>query len=174
MSSLIYRYEKKETSFSLHPFSPYFDKSSTILILGSFPSFLSRKEGFYYGNPQNRFWKILGQVFLEEEPSSLSDKKAMLSRHHLALYDAYGALKIQGSQDASIKEAKLSDLSPILSSCPIKRILCNGKASYQGTIKQVGIFVPIISLPSSSPANASYSLAKLVLLYKPYLLDTNF
>jgi hypoxanthine-DNA glycosylase len=163
---------EKEISFSRHPFAPFFDKSSTILILGSFPSYLSRKEGFYYGNPQNRFWKVLGEVYQEEEPLKLKDKESLLSRHHLALFDAYSALSILGSQDASIKDAKISDLSPILNSCPIKRILCNGKASYEGASKQKGISLPIIYLPSTSPANASYSLAKLTLLYKPYLLDS--
>lgn len=140
------------------------------MILGSFPSRISREFAFYYMNPQNRFYAMLAGSFDEDVPASLSSKKDFLKRHRIALFDSYSSLSIEGSGDSSIKEARTSDLNPILSNSVIKLILCNGKAAYKGALEQKDLGIPIIPLPSTSSANASFSLSKLIEAYKPYLV----
>ena len=113
----------------VHPFAPVFDEHSTILILGSFPSVRSRAEGFYYGHPQNRFWRVLAAVYGEDAPASIDEKKSLLIRHGLALWDAAAQCDIDGSRDSSIRFAVPTDLSIILSRASIRCVLCNGQTA---------------------------------------------
>ena len=152
----------------IHPIPPVFDKDSKVLILGSFPSVKSREEGFFYGHPQNRFWKVTARVFDEETPKTISEKKAFLLRNHIALWDVIGSCEIEGSADSSIKNASVNDLSEILKTADIQAIYLNGQKSYQlyqkylfPTIKREGI-----CLPSTSPANAAWTLEKLTETWK--------
>ena len=153
-----------------HSFPPFFGERPRILLLGSFPSVKSRKEGFYYANPQNRFFPLLAAVYQEEVPLGTKERKAFLSRHHLALYDVIGECEILGSSDSSIREAKPTDLSLFPSS--ITRIILNGKlaASLFERYQKAPAGVEVLSLPSTSPANAAYSFEKLLSLYRPALL----
>ncbi len=147
----------------VHPFEPLYDSSSRILILGSLPSVRSRQQHFYYGHPQNRFWKMLAMLFDEPLPQSIEEKKQLVLRHNLALYDTIYSCDIIGSSDSSIRNVVPSDLSAIISQSRIELIICNGQTSgrcfrkYQE--KQLGMSAVI--LPSTSPANAACSLEKL-------------
>jgi len=146
-----------------HPIPPFYDENSEILILGSFPSVKSREQGFFYGHPQNRFWKVLARVFEDGTPGTVADKKAFLTRHHIALWDVIEACDIKGSSDVSIENVTLTDLSRILKSARISCIIVNGKTAEryyrQYTEKAVGR--KAVCLPSTSPANAAWSLEKL-------------
>lgn len=135
-------------------FKPVFDKKSRVLILGSFPSVKSRKVEFYYGNRQNRFWKILCGFFGEAVPESTEEKIALLLRHNVALWDIVTECEIEGSSDASIKNYKVAELDKVLSVSPIELIILNGGKSFEIFKKFYGkIAVPYIKLPSTSPAN---------------------
>ena len=112
-----------------HPFEPVFDSRSRVLILGSFPSVRSRAEGFYYGHPQNRFWRMLALVYGEETPEDIPAKKRLLLTHQLALWDAAAQCDIEGSLDSSIANAVPTDLSVILKAARVTRVLCNGQTA---------------------------------------------
>ena len=146
-----------------HTIKPFYNKDSKILILGSFPSVKSREEGFYYAHPKNRFWPVLASIFKEE----IVDKKEFLKKHNIALFDVCASCEIKGSSDASIKEVKPNDLSQILKESKIKIIFLNGKTAsnlYKKYMKNIEL--PTITLPSTSPANATVNLEKLINNYK--------
>lgn len=147
----------------IHPIQPFFDETSTILILGSFPSVKSREQMFFYGHPQNRFWRVIAAVFSEDTPQSVAEKSAFLRRNHIALWDVIGACDIVGSADSTIKNVVPNDLSEILSGAPIRKIFVNGKTAekyYRQYIEKT-IGTKAICLPSTSPANAAWSVEKL-------------
>ena len=141
-------------------FEPVFDRESRVLILGSFPSVKSRQEGFYYGNPQNRFWRMMAAFFGEEIPRTVEEKISFLHKNHVALWDMVASCEVKGSQDASIKDASAVDLRPILSAAPIEAILCNGTKSFGLLSKYFPQLLPLArKLPSTSPANPRFSAA---------------
>lgn len=148
----------------IHPISPVFDNQSEILILGSFPSVKSREEGFFYGHPQNRFWRVTAAVFGAPVPSTTLEKRAFLLQNRIALWDVIASCEIEGSSDASIRNVTANDLNVILNAAPIRQIYVNGKTA-ERYFKQY-IFPQIqrnaICLPSTSPANAAWSLERLV------------
>lgn len=151
-----------------HSIAPLWNIHSKILILGSFPSVKSREVGFFYGHPQNRFWRVIANVFEDTIPSTIQDKKEFLTRHHIALWDVIESCDIIGSSDSSIKNVIPNDIPWILKQTSIQNIYVNGNTAYQ--LYQKYIF-PIthkeaIVLPSTSPANASYSFEKLCLIWK--------
>ena len=147
-----------------HPFGPLFCPDSRILILGSFPSVKSREQNFFYGHPQNRFWKVVAALFDKEPPQSIPEKKELILSHSLALWDSIASCIITGSSDASIRDVRANDLRIILDHAPIERIYCNGKKSHEMYGKYI---LPVLGreaecLPSTSPANAQWSLEKLI------------
>ena len=147
-----------------HPFPPLYSRDSKVLILGSFPSVKSREAMFFYGHPQNRFWKVIAALYGEPVPQSIPEKKALILGHGLALWDSIASCEIRGSSDASITDAVPTDLSEILSGSAVDRIFCNGTKSYEMYRKyqlpRTGI--EAVKLPSTSPANAAFSLEKLI------------
>ena len=148
----------------VHPFPPLFNENSRVLILGSFPSVKSREQNFFYGHPQNRFWKVIAALYDEETPVTIGEKKHLILEHGLALWDSIASCEITGSSDASIKNAKVNDLSLILDSCDIRAIFCNGRKSHDLYRK---LIAPVtgrdaICLPSTSPANAQWRLPDLI------------
>ena len=147
-----------------HPIEPVFDKNSKVLILGSFPSVKSREEGFFYGHPQNRFWKVLAEVFKKDVPTTIEEKKLLLIENNIAVWDVIKSCDIEGSSDSSIKNVVANDLSVILETADIKQIYVNGKKAEQMYKKYIfpQIKREVICLPSTSPANAAWSLEKLV------------
>ncbi|MDO4501023.1 MAG: DNA-deoxyinosine glycosylase [Erysipelotrichaceae bacterium] len=146
-----------------HPFKPVYDKNSEVLILGSFPSVKSRENDFYYGNKNNRFFKLLSELFNEELPLSNDEKKDFLLRHKIAVYDVIKSCHIKGSSDASISDVIPTDLKEIIDNSNIKRIYANGKKAYElyNLYQKETTGMDITLLPSTSPANAAFSLDKL-------------
>jgi hypoxanthine-DNA glycosylase len=153
-----------------HPFNPVFNQHSAILILGSFPSGKSRAFGFYYGHPQNRFWKIIAHLTQTMPlPVTIDEKKQMLLQHRIALWDIVKRCDIQGSSDMSITSVIPNDLSVIFNHAPIKQVFANGEKSYKLCRKYS---IEAIKLPSTSPANAQYGFAKLIYNWRIILNDT--
>ncbi len=149
---------------TIHPIEPVYDKDSRILILGSFPSVKSREEGFFYGHPQNRFWRVLAAVFGEEVPGCVEEKRAFLLRNHVAVWDVIQSCEIEGSSDSSIRNVRANDLRRILQAADIRSIYVNGKTAlkYYRKFTQPIIGREAICLPSTSPANAAWNLERLV------------
>ncbi len=147
-----------------HTFQPVWDTSSQILILGTFPSVKSRENNFYYGHPQNRFWKMLAAVYREPVPQTVDEKKGILLKHHLAVWDVVDQCDIIGSADSSIRNVIPSDIAGLLEKSAIYKILANGAKAYELYHRyqygQTGIAAH--KLPSTSPANAAWPLGRLV------------
>ncbi len=138
-------------------FEPVYNEHSKVLILGSFPSVKSREISFYYGNKQNRFWKMLCRYFGEEIPPSVEGKKDFLLRRNVALWDMISVCQIEGSSDSSIRGEKVVDLRPILEKAPIRKILLNGSLAYKlFENNYAGLGVDYAKMPSTSPANPRY------------------
>lgn len=153
----------------VHPFEAIYNNDSKILILGSFPSVKSREINFYYGHPQNRFWKILENIFNEKIDNTIRYKKEFLIRNNIALWDVINTCEITGSSDSSIKNAIPNDIETLIHNTNIKAIFCNGNTSYKlfmKYFKEKITDIPIICLPSSSPANAKFSLNNLTNIWK--------
>jgi len=147
-----------------HPIPPIYNKNSKILILGSFPSVKSREAQFFYGHPSNRFWKVLADIHNTREPITIEKKKQFLLSNNIAVWDVISSCEIEGSADSSIKNVIANDLFIILDNCDIDSIFVNGKTSekvYNEYIKPI-INREAIYLPSTSAANAKYSLEMLI------------
>lgn len=157
-----------EQQHQIHTISPVYNEHSRILILGSFPSVKSREAGFFYGHPQNRFWKVLANVFQAEVPGTIEEKKAFLLEHRIAVWDVIGQCEITGSSDRSIRNVVPNPISKILETTKIEQIFVNGKKAEQ--LYQRYIYPQTkrnaICLPSTSPANASWNLEKLTEAWK--------
>lgn len=152
----------------LHPIKPLFNMDSKVLILGSFPSLKSREQMFFYGHPQNRFWRVLAEVFSCEVPQTVEEKREFILSHNIALWDVIASCEIEGSADSSIRNVVPNDLTQILQSADIKQIFVNGKTAekfYNKYIKEA-IGKEAVCLPSTSPANAAWSQDKLVSAWK--------
>lgn len=147
-----------------HPFGPLYGPESRVLILGSFPSVRSREINFYYGHPQNRFWRVISELFGREHPSTIEEKKDLILSNGLALWDTIGKCEIIGSSDASIRNAEPNDINVILKGSRVSRIFCNGKTSYSLYCKLLEDTTGIKAecLPSTSPANAAWSTEDLI------------
>lgn len=151
-----------------HTFEPVFDENSKILILGSFPSVKSRENHFFYGHPQNRFWKVMANVLEWEVPVTIEEKKEMLLKNHVAVWDVIASCSIQGSSDTSIKDVVVNDFSKILNNSRVEHIYVNGGKAYELYHKYAEKVTGIqaVKLPSTSPANAAWSLEKLTKVWK--------
>lgn len=150
-----------------HPFPPLYDADSKILILGSLPSVKSREQMFFYGHPQNRFWKVMSAVLGEALPTTIEQKKQMLLKHRIALWDTIYSCDIIGSSDSSIKNVTPTDLGRILKESKVQRIFCNGGTSgrYFQKYQQKVLGMEATVLPSTSPANAAFSVEKLIRIW---------
>ena len=153
-----------ETKNIVHPFPPLFDKNSSTLILGSFPSVKSRENMFFYGHPQNRFWKVIAALFNERGPETVDEKKKLILGNALALWDSIHSCTVTGSSDSSVKDVVPNDISIIINGSNVKRIFCNGALSYKMYKKYIypSTNIEAVKLPSTSPANAAYSLERLI------------
>lgn len=155
----------------VHPIPPLFDENSETLILGSFPSVKSREAAFFYGHPQNRFWSVVAAVLGEEKPLTVEEKKKLVLKNKLALWDVIASCEIEGSADSTIKDVTANDLSVIINNSKVKRIFVNGKTAEKYYIKytfpKTGI--KAVCLPSTSPANAAWSFERLVDAWKTIL-----
>jgi hypoxanthine-DNA glycosylase len=152
-----------------HPFAPVWNSASRALVLGTFPSVQSRESAFYYGHPLNRFWRVLAALFGEELPQTIPEKQAMLLHHGIALWDVLASCVINGSADSTIRRAVPNDIGPILHGAPIAQVFANGQtaaALYRRFTEPVS-GMPILTLPSTSPANARWSVEKLAEAWQP-------
>lgn len=145
-------------------FAPVCDEDCKVLILGTAPSRKSREVGFYYGHPQNRFWKMLAAVTGERIPQTIEEKKALLLGNHIALHDVIHSCDIIGSSDSSIRNVEPADLERILAVTGKVPILCNGGTAYKLYKKHLEkrLGIGALQMPSTSPANAAWKLEKLV------------
>lgn len=144
----------------IHNIPPVYNKNSKILILGSFPSVKSRETEFFYAHPQNRFWRVLSELLGYELPGTIAAKKKMLLDCRIALWDVIAGCDIEGSSDSSIRNVRVNDLSIVLNAAKIERIYANGNKAYELYRKYIG--ENIEKLPSTSPANAAWSLDRLI------------
>lgn len=154
-----------------HEFGPVYDYSSRVLILGSLPSVKSREQRFYYGHPQNRFWRVLagvlGQGFIAED---IDKKRELLIKNKVALWDVIESCDIIGSADSTIKNVKANDMSVILSAADIRAVFLNGTKAYELFKRYCAQYctpeMPVVKLPSTSPANAVWSVERLTRAWK--------
>ncbi|MDO4620975.1 MAG: DNA-deoxyinosine glycosylase [Lachnospiraceae bacterium] len=158
---------------AVHEFNPVYNNESRILILGSFPSVKSREQKFYYGHPANRFWKVLAQVREEEIPKTVEEKTAFLLRNRIAVWDVIAECDIEGSSDSSIRNAVPTDVEKILREAPIQAVFCNGRLSETlfHRYHTVSEEISVTGLPSTSPANAAWSMEK---LYKKWVVINSY
>lgn len=164
---------KNERSLVTHEFPALFDRDSRVLLLGSIPSPKSREQGFYYGHPQNRFWKVMAQVLGEEVPETIPQKKAMLKKHHVALWDVLESCTIVGASDTSIEDVVPNKISELVKKSKVARIFCTGATAHKLYQKYCAADVGMdaVKLPSTSPANCAVSLEKLVAAYRDILAE---
>lgn len=164
----IQRENKKEAVKVKHPFPPLYDKNSRILILGSFPSVKSREQKFFYGHKQNRFWRVTAAVFESEVPQTIEEKRSFLLENGIAVWDVIASCEIIGSSDSSIRNAEANDLSEILNTADIRQIFVNGKTAekYYKKYSEKSLGRQAICLPSTSPANAAWSMERLTEAWK--------
>lgn len=153
-----------EPTFVTHTFAPIYDAHSKVLILGTFPSVKSRENDFYYGHPQNRFWKVLCAICKAPLPQTKQQKIEFLLQHHIAIYDVVERCTITGSSDNSIKDVTPANLQPILQTTGEIPIFANGATAYKLYQKYIfpTLSYPITKLPSTSPANAVWRLDDLI------------
>jgi double-stranded uracil-DNA glycosylase len=155
-----------------HPFEPVVFPDSRVLILGTMPSVQSRAYHFYYGHPRNRFWPLLACIFGSETPQTIAEKKKLLHRHAIALWDVIQSCQIRKSADQSIRTPVMNPVEHLIDQYPIQVVLANGQAAARlynrYIIKKTGM--PCIALPSTSPANARWTLAELVEAWRVVLL----
>lgn len=166
-----------EYEYVVHTFGPVYDENSKILILGSMPSVKSREQQFYYGHPQNRFWKVLSAVFHEKEPVSIEEKKDFLLRNNVALWDVIESCDIIGSSDSSIRNVRANNIGMILDKADIETIFANGGKAYELFIKYCSQYTgkekpKLVKLPSTSPANAAWRPERLTETWRSMILAT--
>ncbi len=160
----------------IHPIPPLYDENSKVLILGSFPSVKSREAQFFYGHPQNRFWKVMAAVFNERVPETISEKREFLLRNNVALWDVIHSCEIVGSSDSSIRNVTPNDLRIILNATRIERVFVNGKTAekyYKKYIEKT-LGIKAFCLPSTSPANAAWSVEGLIDAWKVTMLTSRW
>ena len=155
----------------VHTIPPLYDSHSRVLLLGSIPSPKSREAGFYYAHPQNRFWRVLAAVLGEPVPQSIEEKRAMCLKHHVALWDTIARCDIAGASDTSIRNAVPNDIGKLVRESEITRIFATGGKSAELYRKLIEpqLHIPITQLPSTSPANAAWSLDRLIEAYRVIL-----
>ena len=154
-----------------HTFKPIYSKDSKILILGSIPSIISREYNFYYAHPQNRFWKIISKIYNEKIPTTKEEKTKLILNNNLAIYDVIKSCEIQGSSDSSIKNVEINDINYIINNSSIEKIIFNGNKAYELYNKyEKNKFSNTKVLPSTSPANAKYTLEDLCKIWSKELV----
>lgn len=151
-----------------HNFPPLFAPDSRVLILGSIPSPKSRAQAFFYGHPQNRFWPVLAAVFDEPAPQTIAEKRALALRHHIAMWDTLASCEIRGASDTSIRNPEPNDLRWLIGQTAVRAVFCTGATSfkYYQKLCRPSTGIEAVCLPSTSPANASWTKARLIEAYR--------
>ena len=156
-----------------HTFAPVYDADSEVLILGTLPSVKSRENHFYYGHKQNRFWKVMSAVLSCDLPVTVQQKKLMLLSHNIAVWDVIGSCEITGSSDATISSVVPNDIAGLVAETSVSRIFANGATSYNRYKRYCrdNVGIEAVKLPSTSPANAAFSLDRLISEWKSHILS---
>ena len=151
----------------IHPFEPVYDGDCTALVLGTFPSPVSREKGFYYAHPGNRFWPVLAALFDEPFPVSPDDRRRLALKHHIALWDVLASCEIEGASDSRIKNPVCNDFLPLLENSKIKSVFTTGGKAYTLYMKHcyVRTGIAAVPLPSTSPANCRVTFPELIKQY---------
>ena len=162
-----------EKNFIVHPIPPLYDENSRILILGSFPSVKSREAAFFYGHPQNRYWAVVAKILGEKKPETVEEKREMMLKNGIAMWDVIASCEIKGSSDSSIENVTANDLSIILNNSKVDKIFVNGKTAekYYKKYTYPKTKIKAVCLPSTSPANAAWSIDRLVEEWKVIMYD---
>ncbi len=157
----------------VHGIDPVCAPDAKILILGSFPSVASREAGFYYAHKQNRFFKVLPALFGEERPADTNGKKEFLIRHGIALWDVIQSCDVEKSSDSSIRNVTPNGIAALIAGTDIKTVYLNGNTAAKLYEKYVlpSVSLPYLRLPSTSPANAAFSVERLVNEWSVILRD---
>lgn len=135
-------------------FPPFIDDTSKILILGSIPGVKSLEKQQYYAHPQNKFWKIIFELFSENFTDDYKERINILKKNHIAIWDVIDSCERKGSLDSEIKNEEANQIEELLEKYPnIKAIFCNGGKSFKNLQKVLGknFKIPIFLLPSTSP-----------------------
>ena len=161
----------KQTQAVIHPIP-----GARVLILGSFPSVKSRESGFFYGHPQNRFWRVLAQVFGDPVPATREEKTALLAAHGVALWDVIASCRIEGSADSSIRDVVPNDVAALIATHNLHAVFTNGRTAQALYDKHLfpTLGIPAVCLPSTSPANAAWSVDRLVQVWRQVAEQTQF
>lgn len=152
----------------IHTIEPVFDAHSRVLLLGTFPSPKSREMGFFYGHPQNRMWRVLSAVLGEDEvPQTVQERKQFLLNHGIAMWDVLASCSIEGAADSSIQDTQPNDLSQVFQAAQIQQVFTTGA---KATELYRRYQLPVCGrdchrLPSTSGANAAWSLERLIEAY---------
>lgn len=162
-----------EKNFIVHPIPPLYDENSRILILGSFPSVKSREAAFFYGHPQNRYWAVVAKILGEKKPETVEEKREMMLKNGIAMWDVIASCEIKGSSDSSIENVTANNLSVILNNSKVDKIFVNGKTAekYYNKYTYPKTKIKAVCLPSTSPANAAWSIDRLVEEWKVIMYD---
>lgn len=148
-------------------FEPVFGPASRALILGSWPSPESWRQGFYYGHPRNRFWPLLARLCGAAAPATVEEKRALILQNGLALWDVLESCTVTGASDASIRDPVPVDLAALLEKAPVEAVFCNGATAfrlYEKLLRPVS-GIAAVRLPSTSPANAAFGMEKLAAVW---------
>ena len=146
----------------IHPLDAIYDEHSRVLILGSFPSVISRQNKMYYANKTNRFWAVMEALFNVE----ITDRALFCHQHHIAMWDVIHSCTIEGSSDSSIKNVKTNDIAGLVHKSNIQLIVTTGKKAAVLYNQYIHLDIPHISLPSTSAANAKMRLEQLINEYQ--------
>ncbi|MBE0601118.1 MAG: DNA-deoxyinosine glycosylase [Firmicutes bacterium] len=166
-----YEFSRQTPEGLLHPFDPVFDARSKALVLGSFPSVKSRENAFYYGHPQSRFWPVLAALFSQRIPQTIPEKTEFLHLHHIALWDMAETCTIKGSADSTLSLRSVNDIPALIAKTDVSQVFANGQLAgrlYKTHAEHL-TGLPIRVLPSTSPANAAWTLDKLIGGWQPLL-----
>jgi hypoxanthine-DNA glycosylase len=145
---------------------PLISRHTRVLILGSFPGVKSLQTQQYYAHPQNQFWKLVLSLISASRPGEISllsyeKRSELILRHGIGCWDVYACCEREGSLDSAIRNAQLNDLASLKMRCPaLKAIAHNGGESYSHAKHTLALGLPVYKLPSSSPANASWSFER--------------
>lgn len=150
----------------IHSIPPLYAPDSRVLILGSIPSPKSREAGFFYGHPQNRYWRVLAAVLGEETPQSIAEKREMCLRHRIAMWDVLASCEIIGAGDSTIRNPSPNDLTGLLARTQVRAVFATGQKAAQLYRKYNPDALPVTALPSTSPANAAWSIDRLIEAYR--------
>ena len=152
-----------------HPFAPVWDNHSRVLVLGTFPSVASRANAFYYGHPQNRFWRVLAALCAAPVPVANAEKQAFLLANGIALWDVLASCEIVGSADGSIRHPEPNDIGALLAAVPVRQVFANGQTAAVLYSRHIAPLTgrQAVMLPSTSPANAAYTLPMLIKAWQP-------